>query len=140
MVLRLAGLSVTILAVLVLLGSMLAGLGAERGGSPPALSAPAILAEPADTIDVEVLNGSGIAGAARSATEYLRQQKFDVVYYGNASGPDRDSSVVLDRRGDPVIAGRVADALGIELVEIAIDTTLYLDATVILGRDWAGTP
>ncbi len=137
MAVRLAGLTMTVLAVLVLLGSMLAGLGAQRAAAPPTLSAPAtIVADPADPIGVEVLNGSGIAGAARAATERLRGQRFDVKYYGNAAGAERDTSVVLDRRGDPAIAGRVADALGIGRVEIAIDTTLYLDATVILGRDW----
>lgn len=136
MALRLIGLAVTVLAVLVLLGSMVAGLGAERVAPPPALSTPGILPGDEDPIGVEVLNGSGIAGAARSATEQLRRMRFDVKYYGNAGGGPRDTSVVLDRRGNPAAVARVAEALGIDRIEIAIDTTLYLDATVILGRDW----
>jgi hypothetical protein len=84
---------------------------------------------------LEVLNGSGRLGLARRATEQLRDAGFDVVYFGNAS-PGRDSSEVLDRVGSPAVARAAADQLGIVLVRAAPDSTLLLDATVVLGRDW----
>jgi hypothetical protein len=85
---------------------------------------------------VEVLNASGRGGMARAATQQLRDGGFDVVFFGNASGFDGDSSVVIDRIGDDVVARAAARRLGITRVHTQRDTTLFLDATVIVGRDW----
>ncbi len=88
-------------------------------------------------IRVEVLNAGGKRGAARDATELLRQSGFDVVYFGNADTFDQDSSVVLDRVGDLGAARSVADALGIHSVRSRPDPNLYLDVSVRLGSGWA---
>ncbi|HZG44358.1 MAG TPA: LytR C-terminal domain-containing protein, partial [Longimicrobium sp.] len=56
---------------------------------------------------------------------------------GNAPGFSPDSSVVLDRVGQVSHARAVADALGISRVESRPDANLYLDVTVVLGKDWA---
>ncbi len=91
----------------------------------------------ADPPRVEVLNGAGIEGLARSATRALREQGFDVVYFGNAPSFDRTKSLVLDR-GGPATEGRaVAEALGIPEMRSEPDSTLLLEATVILGSDWS---
>jgi hypothetical protein len=135
---RLVGLLITSLAVIVLLGSLVVGLRGPRtvdGWEPVPIST---LREGADRIRVEVLNGAGVEGLARETTERLRASGFDVVYYGNAGALARDSTVVLDRGSDPAAVARVAQELGIERVEIATDTTLYLEATVILAPDWGG--
>jgi hypothetical protein len=87
-------------------------------------------------IRVEVLNGAGVSGLARETTEFLRAGGFDVVYYGNASGQTRDSTIILDRGLDPDGVARVAAALGVNRVQLVPDTTLYLEATVILGTDF----
>jgi hypothetical protein len=87
-------------------------------------------------VRVEVLNGGGYAGAARAATETLRDLGFDVVFFGNAGTSDRDSSVVLDRIGALDRARDVADALRIRNLRSEPDSNLYLDVTVVLGRDW----
>ena len=60
-----------------------------------------------------------------------------MVSYGNAASFDRDSSAVLDRVGRPEWARDVATALGIRSVESEQDTNLYVDVSVVLGRDWA---
>ena len=86
---------------------------------------------------MEVLNAAGLSGLARAATDSLRARGFDVVYYGNASGFGPDTSWVLDRVGRPEPAERVAEALEIGNVRTAVDTALYVDVSVILGRDWA---
>jgi len=91
-------------------------------------------------VRVEVLNGGGYAGAAREVTEALRDQGFDVVFFGNAGTFDRDSSVVLDRMGALDRARDVADALGIRNLRSEPDSNLYLDVTVVLGRDWQPPP
>jgi hypothetical protein len=87
-------------------------------------------------IRIEVLNGAGVAGLARDATDHLRGVGFDVVFFGNAGRFDHDRSVVFDRAGDPARARAVAAALGIDSVVSAVDSTLFLDATVVLGSDW----
>ncbi len=138
--LRLAGLVLVSLVVLVLVGSLVAGLGGAGGsgaggGDPAATGAPA-----PERVRVEVLNAAGIPGLARAATDRLRDRGFDVVGYGNASGFGPDTSWVFDRTGRAEPAGRVAGALGIERVRTAVDTSLYVDVSVILGRDWAEAP
>lgn len=112
------------------LTAFLAGLwdGGEEpvdlGGGPP------------ERIRVEVLNGAGRPGIAREATIMLRDQGYDVVYFGNARDFGWDSSVVIDRVGREAAAQTVARALGITKVESRPDSTLLLEVTVVLGKDW----
>ena len=87
-------------------------------------------------VRVEVLNGGGVSGRAGEATEALRVAGFDVVLFGNAASFDQDSSVVLDRVGDLDAARAVADVLGIRNVRSELDSNLYLDVSVVLGREW----
>ncbi len=86
-------------------------------------------------ITVEVVNASGRQGLARLVTRMLRDRGFDVLFFGTAREPVDSTSVVL-RRGDSTRAVRVARALNIERVRVAIDTLLRLDVTVILGADY----
>jgi hypothetical protein len=104
----------------------------------PAASAPDTTTPPAEpAVRVEVLNASGASGLARRATDVLRRAGFDVVFYGNApDSASADSTVVLDRGGDSGRAVAVARALGTGSVRTAVDSTLLLDVTVWLGRDW----
>ena len=90
----------------------------------------------AQEIRVEVLNGAGTAGLARDATHRLRAAGFDVVFFGNADHFDHAESVVVDRLGEIRRARGVAAALGIDSVVTAIDSTLMLEVTVVLGDDW----
>lgn len=101
----------------------------------PTADSTATPAEPAAR--VEVLNASGASGLARRITEVLRTAGFDVVFYGNApqSAP-ADTTVVLDRTGDVEWARAVARALGTAIVRSAVDSTLLLDVTVWVGKDW----
>lgn len=138
--LQTVGIFVTFAVVAALIGSLAWGLlgrgrsaPAERGPSTPPASAPA----PAGGVRVEVLNASGRPGLAREATRVLRDRGFDVVTFGNAPGEFApDTSLVLDRVGRMDAARQVADALGIRRVFARPAANLYLDATVVLGRDW----
>jgi len=85
---------------------------------------------------VEVRNASGRAGLARAATDQLRSGGFDVVFFGNAGASEGDSSVVIDRIGRDDVARAAAQHLGITRVRTARDSTLFLDATIIIGKDW----
>ena len=150
--LQTVGLFLTLLAVAALIGSLAWGLLGGGGGpssrssaprsgvsdedAPPAASAPA----PAGRVRVEVLNASGRPGLAREGTRVLRDRGFDVVSFGNAEGFSPDTSLVLDRTGRIETARQVADAVGIRRVHSRPDANLYLDATVVLGRDWRSAP
>ena len=87
-------------------------------------------------VRVEVLNAGGREDMARLATDHLRDQGFDVVFFGNREEFGQDSTIVLDRALRPEAAAAVARALGTDWVESQPDTTLYLDVTVHLGRGW----
>jgi LytR cell envelope-related transcriptional attenuator len=137
--LQTVGLFLTLLAVAALVGSLAWGLREKPPETTPArprISAPA----PAARVRVEVLNASGRAGLAREATRLLRDAGFDVVHYGNARGFPPDTSLVLDRAGRMDAARQVADALRIRRVVARPDSNLFLDATVVLGRDWQASP
>ncbi|HKU63062.1 MAG TPA: LytR C-terminal domain-containing protein [Gemmatimonadales bacterium] len=86
-------------------------------------------------ITVEVLNASGRAGLARSATRLLRRRGLDVVFFGNADAP-ADSTRIVVRRGDPGAGRDVRDGLGMGRVTIVPDTLRRVDVSVILGRDF----
>jgi len=146
--LQTVGLFLTLLAVAALIGSLAWGLLGGGGGPSPARSAESVgdapsaapAAPPAARVRVEVLNASGRPGLAREGTRILRDRGFDVVSFGNAEGFSPDSSLVLDRAGRIETARRVADAVGIRRVHSRPDANLYLDATVVLGRDWRSAP
>jgi hypothetical protein len=87
-------------------------------------------------IRVEVLNATPTRGLARRATGFLRDRGFDVVELGTAR-EGRDSTLVIDRSGNPAWSQLVARALGGARVESRPDSSRYLDVTVLVGRDWA---
>jgi len=88
-------------------------------------------------ITAEVLNASGVDGLARAATERLREQGIDVVYYGNASFDTLAVTRVLARQGDTAAAEAVRDALRVGEVADEPDARLLLGVSVYLGRDAA---
>jgi hypothetical protein len=94
---------------------------------------------PSDRVRVEVLNGGGVPGIAAAGRDRLRDEGFDVVYFGNASSFGLESSRVLDRTGKAGAATEVAGSLGIAEIHSEPDTTLLVDVTVLLGTDWGPT-
>lgn len=101
---------------------------------------PAPPAGPESAVRVEVLNGSGRAGRARDVTDRLRSRGYDVVYFGNAADGPWGISRVIDRVGNRDRAEGVARALGIPEVRTRLDSTLLLDVTVVIGKDWPARP
>lgn len=84
---------------------------------------------------VEVLNGSGIPGAARRTAARLQQLGFHVVRVGTA--PQRaEETVVFDRSGRREVARLLADLLGKALVTTGASAD-GVDITVLLARDYS---
>ena len=92
-----------------------------------------------DLIQVDVRNGCGVAGLAARMTDYLRDNGFDVVEAGDYTSFDQASSFVLDRVGNPRAAEAVARAVGLpaDRVREDIETDYFLDATLVIGADYA---
>ncbi len=93
---------------------------------------------PSDIIQVEVLNGCGVRGAADRFTDYLRNNNFDVVNVSNYISFDVTNSMVIDRIGNMANAYKVAKSLGIknENVIQQLNKDYFLDVSVIIGRDY----
>ena len=102
-------------------------------------TAPRIPGDRGPRTTVEVLNAGRKSGWARTAARVLRQAGIDVVYFGDArAAPDPlDSTRILVRRGDAAVGERVRRALGVGRVVVEPDSTLLLDASVLLGRDFS---
>jgi hypothetical protein len=137
------GLFLTLLVVAVLVGSLAAGLVGRRGGgelapvaADSAGAARPSAPRPAGRVRVEVLNASGVPGLAAKGRTALRDRGFDVVYVGNARGYEPDTSLVLDRVGRMELARSVADELAIPRVYARPDSNVFVDVTVVLGKDW----
>lgn len=102
------------------------------------------LADPAqrwagERVRIEVLNAGGVTGMAREATTVLREAGFDVVTFGNAATFDSlRASEVVDRVGRSDIVQAVATAIGIDNVQSDPDPNLFVEVTVVVGRDWVG--
>jgi len=89
-----------------------------------------------ERLTVEVLNGSGHSGVARTATRVLRRGGLDVMFFGNAEESGVEATRLLVRRGDSTAARRAARLLGVGVTEWAPDSTRRVDLTVILGTDY----
>jgi hypothetical protein len=121
--------------VLLLAGTLIIRAATTDRAPAPRAVAPDASTTNAERVKVEVLNATDVRGLARRATMLLRDRGFDVLYMGSTS-ERLDSTIVLDRSGNPARAQRVAEALGGARVEARPDTSRYLDVTVMLGRAW----
>ena len=90
-------------------------------------------------IQLDVQNGAGESKLAQKLTEYLRAEGFDVVEMGNYKSSNVPETMVIDRAGNIDAAKSVAVSLGIaeERVVQQLDRNLFLDVTVVIGKDFA---
>lgn len=88
-------------------------------------------------IQIEVLNGSGIKGAAAKFTNYLRQQGIDVVDSRNYKASSFENTIVIDRIGDRKASLKVAQLIGVSEKNILqqINPDYFVSVTVIIGKD-----
>jgi len=90
------------------------------------------------TIQLDVLNGSGVPKLSQRFTDYLRARGFDVVEMGNFKDSKVENTRVIDRAGHLEAAQQVAEALGVPRTGVVqqIDRNSYLDVTVVIGKDF----
>jgi len=92
-----------------------------------------------DYIQLQVLNGTEVAGAAAQLTQHLRDLGFDVIEVETNPDQTIPKTVILDRVGNFGAAQQVALAIGVTddriLEELRPD--YFFDATIIIGADYA---
>lgn len=86
---------------------------------------------------VEVLNGCGRSGIGERVSEFLADRNCDVMFVGNADDFKYDRTLVVDRTGDLSKAVALADAMGLGQVISQVNTATYVEATVVVGSDFA---
>jgi hypothetical protein len=85
-------------------------------------------------IQVEVLNGCGVAGVGSELTDILRAKGIDVVKTGNYLSFDIDNTFIIDRVGNIKTAYRVADSLNLDkkFIISEINKSYILDLTIVI--------
>ncbi len=91
-----------------------------------------------NVIQIEVLNGCGVAGIANRYTSVLRKNGFDVVETGNFDHFNLEETIVISRSGVMDNAFQIANALGVNERNIIREESpdFYLDVTVVIGHDF----
>ena len=91
------------------------------------------------SLEVEVLDGAGSMRAAQQMTDILRAQGYDVVEMKRNNGEIEERTFILDRSGNLDAARKLATVLGVSQDKVfqKIDRTLYLDITVVMGKDYS---
>lgn len=89
---------------------------------------------PAESAKVEVLNGSGISGAAGKIADKLKEAGYEVTRTDNADSFDYDKCCIIARNGKTEPVQRLAELLHCDVKEE--DITGDADVTVIVGRNF----
>jgi len=89
-------------------------------------------------IQIEVLNGCGVAGIAAKYTDFLRDNSIDVVKTDNYESFNVLKTVIIDRRGNWKKCQKIARAMGLSEDRILqeINDAYLLDASLIIGKDF----
>ncbi|MBN2620652.1 LytR C-terminal domain-containing protein [candidate division WOR-3 bacterium] len=86
---------------------------------------------------VEVLNGCGINRLALKVTNALRKQGFNVVTIGNTQESDFEETVIIERSDENMKNARYfAGRIGCHNIGKDIDPALYIEVTLIIGKDY----
>jgi len=96
---------------------------------------------PNQSIEVEVLNGCGVANLAARTTDFLRSKNFDVVFEGNMENQQYQHTLIILRNEKVESFIKIANSFNIDYtdithIQITPDESLCLDVTVILGADY----
>lgn len=117
--------------------SMIMNSTGSRGDNLSDTAKKQITNQPNLSIQINILNATGENRIGARFRDYLKAKGFDVVDMGNYKA-EVEKTIVLDVIGDIRKAKRVADAVGISHRNVVqqLDKTKYIDATVIIGKDY----
>ncbi|MHB1455819.1 MAG: LCP family protein [Armatimonadota bacterium] len=84
---------------------------------------------------VEILNGSGISGAAQKAADAFRLYGYEVISVGNADSFKYESSQVINHKPEIKGLDKISVLVNSSIVKDLPDPTAPADVTVIIGKD-----
>ena len=88
-------------------------------------------------IRVEVLNGCGVNRLAMKVTNVLRKQGFNVIKIGNTENQDFEKTVIVERSDETLQNAKyMSERIGCKNIGEDIDAGLYLEVTIIIGKDY----
>ncbi len=90
------------------------------------------------TANIEILNGTSIDGLAKRTKALYESFGFEVVSFRNADHDAYIETLILDRKGKPDLANRVAEVIRCEKIFTKLDPDSNADFTLILGKDFDG--
>lgn len=109
----------------------------DASAQPAAMAPVQREARPASPVRFEVLNGNGIAGAARRTGDWLARHGLATASIGNDSSFGHQKTVVYYQVGHREDALRVARSLPVKAeIRWARNVPMSQDVRVVLGRDW----
>jgi anionic cell wall polymer biosynthesis LytR-Cps2A-Psr (LCP) family protein len=105
-----------------------------------ALGRPDVFDEDMLNVRIEILNGTPVAGLASRTAQLFKSYGFRISSVTNAVRNDYDRTVVVDRRGNPEAARRVAELIKCEQIHSQVEENRdeTVDVTIILGKDFDG--
>jgi len=88
---------------------------------------------------VEVINGCGVNELAYKVSFFLREKGFDVVDISNVTGSKVERTIIIERVDKGMKNAKVLGrAIGCSNMTTMLDSTLFLEATLLLGKDYEG--
>jgi hypothetical protein len=89
-----------------------------------------------NTGQIQILNGCGKPGAAEQFRNYLTDQGFDIIEFGNAGGWNYAHTIVVARTANEPVARDLAKVLNTDNLIHLFDPLAMVDATVFIGKDY----
>ena len=89
-----------------------------------------------NTGQIQILNGCGKPGAAEQFRNYLTDQGFDIIEFGNAGSWNYAHTIVVARTANEPVARDLAKVLNTDNLIHLFDPLAMVDATVFIGKDY----
>jgi hypothetical protein len=91
-------------------------------------------------ISVEIRNGTDIAGLASRTAQLFLSYGYKISAYKNADTDDYENTIVIDRKGNPAAAKRVASLIRCDRIHQVQEDTPddTVDVIIIIGKDFDG--
>lgn len=89
-------------------------------------------------IQINILNGCGVAGVGNTMTKFCRELGYDVVEMGNYKSFDVELSIVIDRNGKSESAQQLARQIGVSTKNVIVQFSddHMVAASVVIGKDY----
>jgi hypothetical protein len=88
-------------------------------------------------VRVEVLNGCGVNDLAYKISLFLREKGYDVVEISDVKGGNVERTIVIERVDKSMKNAKIlGKVINCQRITAMIDSTLFLEVTLLLGKDY----